>query len=250
MFAAYRLIRVMMKLRTASYLLLILPAMLALSACRLPSAGAPSATSLPPTETLASVPPLETLAPSATPEPSATHTPSATPTSSGPCEITTASGVNVYTRPSTAADLFYTTEAEEQFPPALARTADGWIGFDPGVAQAANTGPFRLRWLQENEAVLEGDCASLPVVQGPAPGVCFDMISAPTDVHSAPDSSTSVLLTLNYGDYAEVLGVTPDEGWVKISLLRGSPSQDLQGWVDIASINVNGPCLPFPTVAP
>ena len=26
------------------------------------------------------------------------------------------------------------------------RTADGWLGFDPGVAQAANVGIFRLRW--------------------------------------------------------------------------------------------------------
>jgi hypothetical protein len=76
------------------------------------------------------------------------------------------------------------------------------------------------------------------------------MIVAPTDVHSGPDLTTSVLITLQPDDYAELLGTTPEQSWAKISLLRGSPSQDLQGWVDIASLNVNGPCSPLPTVQP
>ena len=33
---------------------------------------------------------------------------------------------------------------------ALARTADGWVGFDPGVAQAANVGLARHRWVLLN----------------------------------------------------------------------------------------------------
>lgn len=189
-----------------------------------------------------------------TPAPSQTIAPVPAPSETsqyaGVCEISVPAGVNIYTRPSTEADLFYTTGEAEQMPPALARTADGWIGFDPGVAQAANVGPFRLRWLEESQTKLDGDCRTLPVIVGPPPGVCFNMIVVPTDVHSSPEQTTTVLITLNPGDYAELLGTTPDQSWARISLLRGNPSQDLLGWVDIASLNVNGPCTPLPTVQP
>lgn len=225
-----------------------------LTGCRVPVSVTPTA--MPEATQTQALPTPTSRLPLASDTPAPTETslpapaPSETSQPTGECEISVPAGVNIYTRPSTEADLFYTSGEGEQIPPALARTADGWIGFDPGVAQAANVGPFRLRWLQESQATLQGDCAALPIVRGPPPGVCFDMIVAPTDVHSGPDLTTSVLITLQPDDYAELLGTTPEQSWAKISLLRGSPSQDLQGWVDIASLNVNGPCSPLPTVQP
>lgn len=222
--------------------------------CQFP-AGTTPAPMPEPTNTLAI--PTSTIHPalaSETPEPTETiapvPAPSETSQPAGACEISVPAGVNIYTRPSIEADLFYTTGEGELMPPALARTNDGWIGFDPGIAQAANVGPFRLRWLQESQVTLTGGCSGLPVIQGPPPGVCFNMFMVPSEVHSGPDYSTSVVITLDYGDYAELLGTTPDQSWAKISMLRGSPSMDLQGWIDIASLNVNGPCTPLPTVQP
>lgn len=54
------------------------------------------------------------------------------------------------------------------------KTADGWWGFEPGVAQAASSGLFRLRWVLEGTSGLTfgGDCEGVPVVPGPEAGVC------------------------------------------------------------------------------
>lgn len=42
---------------------------------------------------------------------------------------------------------------------ALARTRNGWIGFDPGVAQAGNVGRTRLRWYNASPTALTFDPA-------------------------------------------------------------------------------------------
>jgi hypothetical protein len=53
--------------------------------------------------------------------------------------------VTAYMESSLVADVFGTATAGTETL-ALARTNDGWIGFDPGVAQAGNEGRARLRW--------------------------------------------------------------------------------------------------------
>jgi len=45
-----------------------------------------------------------------------------------------------------------------------ARTADGWIGYDPGVAQAPNVGLARNRYFQLNAIVTPSCLASVPLV--------------------------------------------------------------------------------------
>lgn len=212
-----------------------------LSGCRLP--GAPEATPTP-------LPPSETPAPSSTPAPSATPEPTDVLLPPAECEITAPAGINIYTRPSASAELFYVTGGAEVMPPAGARTADGWLGFDPGVAQAGNVGVFRYRWLLESEVTTSGGCAELPVVVGPAAGVCYTMIVAPTDLRAGPDATAALVLTLNVEDYAEVLGTDLSGGWVKVDLARGSPAQALQGWIEIGSLNLNGPCENLPAITP
>jgi hypothetical protein len=96
----------------------------------------------------------------ATPIPASTTTP--TPTAetpeAGPCELVANTQTTVHQRPSLDADIFGTLSAGDRATVG-ATTADGWLGFDPSTAQAANVGVFRLRWLQRSDAIsLEGRC--------------------------------------------------------------------------------------------
>lgn len=71
---------------------------------------------------------------------------------------------NAYHTPFTGKDVFGTVSAGESRA-ALARTVDGWYGFDPGIAQAGNEGLDRLRWVYPNQTNvfrLIGDCNSVP----------------------------------------------------------------------------------------
>ncbi len=63
----------------------------------------------------------------------------------GECDVTAVQDSDAYFESSYKAERFGAASAG-QTSMALARTADGWIGFDPGVAQAANVGRARLRW--------------------------------------------------------------------------------------------------------
>lgn len=67
----------------------------------------------------------------------------------GACTITTNTALTVYRLPDPTSDAWSSLGAGEEILNAEARTADGWIGFDPGVAQAPNVGLYRLRWVQD-----------------------------------------------------------------------------------------------------
>ena len=83
------------------------------------------------------------------------------------CWVTTASALDALLESSPTADKFGTASAGEQTL-ALARTKDGWLGFDPGVAQAGNQGRARLRWYAPQSAGLTfnpaGCDSKLPLV--------------------------------------------------------------------------------------
>lgn len=122
-----------------------------------------------------------------------------------------------------------------------ARTADGWVGFDPGTAQAANVGVFRLRWVREAEA-FGGDsagCAQLPTVQAPPAG-CLVMAAHPIPVRAQPATGAALLSTIPTGSYAQVHSPADaaTKGWTKIDL----PGRSASGYVAEADINLTGPC--------
>jgi len=77
---------------------------------------------------------------------------------SGPCEFTGNMALTVYRLPDASSDFFGTMTSGETHQ-VLAYTADGWIGFDPGVAQAGNIGLAHHRWFQLN-AVVTPSCLS------------------------------------------------------------------------------------------
>lgn len=168
---------------------------------------------------------------------------------SGPCTLFADDNVTVYERPSVASGVFGTMSAGMS-EPVEAKTADGWYGFEPGVAQAANIGIFRLRWVQEGTSGLriEGDCAAVPVVVGPPAGVCFFMPMDTTSVYQLPDLASPIVATLHVEDYAAVIGRTT--GWGQVDLGQGNTGLAVVGWVQESALNVNGPCDSLPTVSP
>ncbi len=167
---------------------------------------------------------------------------------SGPCTYTADADVTIYTRPDTAADIF--SEQGAGFSTQVsARAAGGWLGFEPGTAQAANIGPFRLRWLPPHSGTLAGSC-SLPLVWAPRAGICYDMPMDTTNVYASPDSSSTVLFVLELGEFAAVLGTSTDGNWVRVDLGPGNTGSNAVGWVAASSMNVNGPCGSLPTISP
>lgn len=182
-----------------------------------------------------------------TPSPTATVV-AATPTPVGLCEIVADEAVTVYQRPSLEAGVFGTLDQAVR-PQAQARTPDGaWVGFDPAVAQAANIGVFRLRWVEVESVRLEGACAGLAVVEGPPAGVCFSMPMLETTVYASPTPDAAVVTTLTPGDYAAVTGRYGEE-WARIDLDQGNVAAEGEGWVEATTLNLNGPCE-LPEVTP
>jgi len=165
-----------------------------------------------------------------------------------PCELVAEGEVIVYTRPDSSAAVFGVMETGFR---AIVegKTSDGWWGFEPGVAQAANVGVFRLRWVEETSAVrLEGPCGGVPDLIGLPAAVCFTMPMDEVQVHAEPDLSSEVVATLLFGDYAAVLGMSDD--WAEVDLSLGSTGMDITGWVPASTLNMNGPCDDLPVLAP
>lgn len=205
---------------------------ISLLACSVTVGRATEPPEKPPTET---IPPPTTTAP---PEPSATTW--------VPCEATTNSDATVFKRPDPAADVF--AQVGEGFTIAVdGQTAEGWVGFDPGEAQAANIGPFRLRWLEPERISLSGACDDLPVLWAPPAGICFDMPMGLAEVHAGPDLSSDIVATLFTEQFAAVIA-TNGAGWAKIDLGIGNTGSTLQGWVERFTLNMNGPCQDLPVL--
>lgn len=125
------------------------------------------------------------------------------------------------------------------------------MGFDPGIAQAANIGVFRLRWAFFDEVSLSGSCVDVPELTWvPEPDLCYTMPMESVNVYTGANTSASVLVTLNVEDFASVSGFTSD-GWAQVDLGAGNTGQTGIGWMEQAALNVNGgTCDELPTVSP
>ena len=62
------------------------------------------------------------------------------------CTLSANGPLAAYYLPDDTSDVFGELFPGDAFE-ALARTAEGWVGFDPGVAQAGNIGLARHRWV-------------------------------------------------------------------------------------------------------
>lgn len=168
----------------------------------------------------------------------------------GPCLLTARQATTAYNRPSPEAQAFGKLGAGEVVE-VVARTEDGWYGFDPGVAQAGNVGAFRWRWIPPTADVsLEGDCASLPVAPALPPGVCFAFATMDLMVYRAPSTSASPVGKWKRGEYAVAVAHGPGD-WVLVNLDSGQNHLSGQGWLQTVLAGLNGPCdLPAATALP
>jgi hypothetical protein len=171
------------------------------------------------------------------------------PDQEGECTLTVGASQAVYDRPSTEANVF--GDSGDNFAAqVLIRTQDGWVGFDPGVAQAANIGVFRYRWLHFDQVALAGGCVDVPQATWvPAPDLCYDMPMETHNVYASADTSSEVIATLGLEEFAAVIAVTSN-GWAQVNLEQGNTGQTGVGWVELATINWNGTlCDELPVVS-
>jgi len=212
-------------------------------ACSL-SSPAPAPSQVSPTLTS-----IEVSVPTVTPSPAPTSTKVPTPTPAQ-CEVVAVADTTVYERPGVSSPVFGMMNAGDSAPVG-GWTTTGWLGFDPGVAQAANLGVFRLRWVENiNSIRLQGPCSQVPVVPWvPEVGTCYDMAMTATAVHYLATIGSVALVTMQPGDFAAVTGMT-STGFARVDLLRGFPQRPFKGWIQSSDLNMNGPCDSLPTISP
>ncbi|MBN1149820.1 hypothetical protein JXA84_01205 [candidate division WOR-3 bacterium] len=145
---------------------------------------------------------------------------------------------SAYFRPSEASRLFYEFQPQDVIK-IEAVSDSGWLGFDPGIAQAANTGVFRFRWLKNDSSVaLRGDTSCLLKFSSPDPFLTYNMFFEGVKIYSEKDSFSIPLFSALCGDYAEIISPI-DEDWIEVDFSRGFPSMDLKGWIEKSDLNVN-----------
>ena len=82
---------------------------------------------------------------------------------SSDCEMKINYPIDVYRVPDASAPV-WGVESGGITRPILARTADGWVGYDPGYAQAGNIGLAHHRYFQLNAIVTPNCLSSVPLV--------------------------------------------------------------------------------------
>jgi len=216
---------------------------LAALACTIPSIFPPtavpaSATPVPPT-----MPPTNT--PGPTPIPGDTPF----PTGTGFCQAEANAETTVYARPFLLADVFGSLSPGLPIEIASMSSA-GWLGFDPAVAQAANIGVFRLRWIPPGAGlILSGDCNAIPTEPWvPLPGVCYQMSMGPVEVHASADPASAVNGLLDLEQFAAVLGRTPT-GWLFVDGGQAN-TPGVIGFIPELEMNASGPCDSVPVINP
>ena len=155
-----------------------------------------------------------------------------------PCILVAAADVDVFQRPDSSAALFGTLSAGERISLAV-RTEGGWLGFDPGTAQAGNTGSFRYRWIMpEDNAVIRGDTETLPIVWAPSPDSAYAMTFQSVTVFSGPDCDSHAVFTMPPASAAVIKAVSGE--WFRLDLRNGPLQTDVEGWVLREDVSVNG----------
>ncbi|HEX9952997.1 MAG TPA: SH3 domain-containing protein [Rubricoccaceae bacterium] len=151
------------------------------------------------------------------------------------CMLVAQDSVVLYARPSVASARFGVLAPGDSVE--AAGRAPGFVGIDPATAQAANVGPFRLRYAAaDGPFALRGDCAALPAQPRLDPAACYEMAQGSVALHARPDTSAAVVATIPARGFAEATSKTPS-GWLRVRLGPNGPP----GWVAPADVNLNGP---------
>lgn len=155
--------------------------------------------------------------------------------------------LEVYARPDSAAGVWGLVQPGDSLP-LSGVTRDGWLGFDPGVPQAGNSGSFRYRWVAPGGAcVLSGDASALDTLWGPAAGIVYAMTFDPVPVLEAPDASADAADTLPGCSAARI--AERFEGWYLVDPSDGPAPAVLPGWIPEEAVSVSGDPESVPTPA-
>lgn len=160
------------------------------------------------------------------------------------CVVKARPSVKIYMRPSLQADVFGEASDIEDIR-ITARTEEGWLGFEPGVAQAPNVGPFRLRYLPPNgDYEKTGECGRLPLVATVAPDTCYVMTHTDTtNVYRTPEAGAEVVTTIPAMDYVPATGRRGSEAnqWIRVDARsKGGIPFPLTGWISSDEVDFNG----------
>lgn len=154
------------------------------------------------------------------------------------CILVCIDSVDVFTRPDSSA-MFMIKLAPDDQVVLSGRTVDGWLGFDPGVAQAANIGSFRLRWVSGDARYLtDSEINNVPVIWGPRAGITYAMIYESSPLYSEPNSLSEIVDSVPSSSAAAIIFRTED--WYLLDLSAVPPGRDIKGWIIAADVSVNG----------
>jgi len=160
------------------------------------------------------------------------------PASSQPVVLVAVDSLTIRARPD-ANDPRWAALAPGDSVEVTAVTRDGWLGFDPGVAQAGNSGSFRYRWIEPGGAYhVRGVLPALEVVWGPASGVAYAMTFNPVPIHPEPDSLSKVVDTLPGNSAAAIDSMVP--GWYRVDPAQGPSSGTAPGWANADDVSISG----------
>ena len=153
------------------------------------------------------------------------------------CPAVAKDSADAYMRPDTLSILFSHLSPGDSVE-VCALSDRGWLGFQPGVAQAANTGSFRLRWIPPSaEMEILGDPEELPVVWTPKTGTAYAMVNWATPVYQEPDTLSAVLDTLRAEDAAAIESRRDD--WLLVDPSRGPSGHGRSGWVNLGNVSIS-----------
>lgn len=154
------------------------------------------------------------------------------------CILIASDSIDIMLRPDSTASKWSTLPPGDSVT-VSGRTENGWLGFDPGVAQAANTGSFRLRWVMSGAAFsMKGNVGIVPVVWGPEPGIPYAMIYEDSPIYQNPDTLSEQTDSVSAGSAASVISKTA--GWYLLNLEEGSEPRTGEGWIPEQIVSING----------
>jgi len=120
---------------------------------------------------------------------------------------------------------------------AVARTADGWLGFDPGIPQALNVGIFRLLWLDPAaSAEFSGGCDQLPIVTHPFAPLCaaVPFHDCTALIYAGPATGFEPIAEIGKFGWIEIVD-WPLSDWRLVDLAHSSLGASGTGWLPVES---------------
>jgi len=158
--------------------------------------------------------------------------------------ISPADSLRVYYRPSADAEVFGVVAPGESLM-VCSRTVGGWLGFQPGVAQAGNIGPFRLRWVRPDSSILPADSVRLSWVEPLLPQAVYLMAYDTVRVFSSPRQDSEQLAVIPRNGWVRVEARDPSGNWYLVRTESGC-----RGWSTLTAAGLSGDPDTLPTEKP